>query len=169
MTPPLAQLTLGDLDHELKTTRRVFERLPDEHFDWQPHEKSMALGALAAHIVNLVAWMRWMVEDDHYDLAATPPPRDVPTNRQEMLDEFDDNAEKAKAALAGLDEGRFFDSWALRKGDHVIFEQPRVAVLRGMGLNHILHHRAQLTVYYRLLGIPVPSVYGPSADENNFG
>jgi uncharacterized damage-inducible protein DinB len=168
MTTPLKQAILGDLDHEIATTRRVLERAPDEHYGWKPHEKSWTLGELCAHLQNLLYWQRLILEQDEFDLAASPPPRTVPASRDELLRGFDENKKAVDAAVADVDDAALGQTWTLRNGDQVIFAQPRAGVLRGMGISHMVHHRGQLSVYLRLLDVPVPAVYGPSADESPF-
>jgi len=167
-TSALKRTILGDLDHELANTRRVLERVPDEHFDWQPHEKSMTLGALCAHLENILHWQRMILEKDEFDLAASPPPRTIPATRDELLRGFDERKAALDEAVARIDDASFGRTWTLRKGDQVIFAQPKAAILRGMGISHMVHHRGQLSVYLRLLDVPVPAVYGPSADEQTF-
>ena len=159
------QLATGDLEHELVTTRRMLERAPEEHFAWKPHEKSMSLGALAGHIANLLWWQTMMLQQDEFDMAAPQPPRTAPESRAALLQEFDEKAAVLREALAQTDEAALAQPWTLRSGDHVIFTQPRVAVLRGFGISHMVHHRGQLSVYLRLLDVPVPPSYGPTADE----
>jgi uncharacterized damage-inducible protein DinB len=167
-TPSIKQIALGDLDQEIATTRRVLEAVPDEHLGWKPHEKSMTLGALASHITTLLRWQVAMLEQDGFDLAAPQPHREPPKSRQEILDTFDANLAAFKASYDAAAESTFGEPWALKKGDQQIFQLPKLAVLRVMGLSHIAHHRGQLSVYLRLLDVPVPSIYGPSADERVF-
>lgn len=166
MTPvPLRHAALGDLERELATTRRVLDRVPDAHLDWRPHEKSMTLGGLATHIANLLSWQQAILHAEEYDFATAPPPRRSLPSRDEVLALFDENAEALKGGLAESDDARLRERWTLRHGEHVIVEAPRAAVLRSTILSHIIHHRGQLTVYLRLLDVPVPPVYGPTADE----
>ena len=156
---------LADLQHEIATTR-LLERVPDEHLDWKPHPKSVSLGGLAVHLVNLPHWSTMILQQDELDVAAPGPPRsEGPSGRDEVLRAFDDNAARLQSALESADAGALGEEWTLRRGDHVIFRQPRAAVLRGMGISHMIHHRGQLSVYLRLLDVPVPPIYGPSADE----
>lgn len=164
----LKQAILGDLDHEFASTRRVLERAPDDRYDWRPHDKSFTLGALCAHLQNLVYWNRMILEEDGFDLGASPPPRTVPENREELLRLFDEHKQKLDAAVAKCDDASLGETWTLRHGDQVIFARPRAAVLRDMGISHMVHHRGQLSVYLRLLDVPVPAIYGPSADEKTF-
>ncbi len=159
------QLATGDLEHELATTRRMLERVPDEHFAWKPHEKSMSLGALAGHIANLLWWQTTTLEQDEFDMAAPRPPQTVPESREAVLQEFDERAAVLREALAQTDEAALARPWTLRSGDHVVFTQPKAAIMRGFGISHMVHHRGQLSVYLRLLDVPVPPSYGPTADE----
>ena len=167
-TSALKQAVLGDLDHEIATTRRVLERVPEERYGWRPHDKSWTLGELCAHLQNLVFWHRLILEEDGFDLAASPPPRTVPESNEELLRLFDEQKKALDAAVGRIDENALGQTWTLRRGDQVIFERPRAAVLRGMGISHMVHHRGQLGVYLRLLDVPVPATYGPSADEQTF-
>ena len=163
--PTLKQVAAGDLTHELATTRRVLERVPEEHLSWKPHEKSMSLAELAGHLANLLFWQRSIIEDDFYDLAANPAPPAPPATREELLRTFDVNRETLLAAFDRLEDADLSRPWSLRQGERVIFSQPRSVVLRSFGINHMVHHRGQMSVYLRLLDVPVPAIYGPSADE----
>lgn len=162
--PSLKQLALGDLDHELETTRRVLERVPEQHLDWKPHAKSFSLGQLATHLTQIPYWVTITLTQDELDAAATPriePPATV----EELMRRFDENAAGARESMANADESTFGQSWTLRAGDHVILSMPRLAVLRSFCISHMVHHRGQMSVYLRLLDVPVPSIYGPTADE----
>jgi uncharacterized damage-inducible protein DinB len=169
VTHPLRQDALGDLEHELATTRRVLERLPEQHFAWKPHEKSMGLGRLAAHVPEILRWSPRILEGDEFDLGGEMPPREPdPATREELLRRFDRDAAAFKEVLGRADDAALRRPWTLRHGPKVLMTLPRAAVLRTMVLSHLIHHRAQLCVYLRLLNVPVPSVYGPSADEPGF-
>ena len=161
----LKRAALGDLAHEISTTRRVLERVPDEHLSWKPHAKSFSLGHLALHIANLLLWQITTVRQDGLDLATLPQGQPEPSSRDEVLRRFDENAATLREAMESLDDAALQEPWTLRRGDHVVFQQPRLAVLRGMGISHLVHHRGQLSVYLRLLDVPVPPIYGPTADE----
>jgi uncharacterized damage-inducible protein DinB len=167
--PSVQQIALGDLEHELASTRTLLERIPDDQLDWKPHAKSMALGALALHIATLPFWLQHVAESDHLDLLGLPR-NAPPASRQEVLDAFDSHVAAMRAALQGADDAALLASWELRMGDKVLQRMPRLAVMRGMGINHFIHHRAQLGVYLRMLDVPLPPMYGPTADERpNFG
>jgi len=173
MTPPDPTTTThvpvsmlyADLDNEFASTRRLLERFPDEHADWRPHERSTTLAALAAHIANLPGLGQTVAETPELDFAAR---RYVPPSartRAELLALFDEKAAGARKAIASLDAPALEATWRLRVGDQVLVNDKRGVVLRSLLISHTAHHRGQLTVYYRLLGVPVPGMYGPSADE----
>lgn len=153
-----------DLDAELANTRRVLERLPDDHLGFQPHERSWTLGALATHLANLPGWMAVTLNEPGLDLAGLPKNQTLPS-REAILERFDLNADGARTAWNATDDDRLDETWTVRHGDHVVMESPRGAMLRSSGVSHLIHHRGQLTVYLRLLDVPVPGLYGPSADE----
>ncbi len=161
----MKQLIVGDATHELKATRRILERLPEEHMAWKPHEKSMTLGGLATHLINLLNWQIAIFQYPEFDLSTVPLKRDALERRADVLAEFDANTSKLEKLITECDEKMLGEEWTLRRGDHLILRQPRGMALRTFGLNHMVHHRAQLGVYLRLLNIPVPGFYGPSADE----
>ncbi|OME94739.1 MULTISPECIES: DinB family protein [Paenibacillus] len=159
------QLIVGDALHELAHTRRILECLPEEHMTWKPHVKSMTLGGLATHLINLLNWQVAIFLYPEFDLSTVPLRREALERRGDMLEEFDANVIKLEQLLAECDEKALAEEWTLRNGDHIILRQPRAVALRTFGLSHMVHHRAQLGVYLRLLDIPVPGIYGPSADE----
>jgi uncharacterized damage-inducible protein DinB len=160
-----ATLFFEDLDAELASTRRLLERFPDEHADWKPHEKSGSLATLAAHVAQLPNFAVTIVETPELDMAARPPARPTARTREEILAQFDDNAARARASIGAMDFASSRETWSLRMGDRVFFTGQRGPLVRRFLLSHIAHHRGQLTVYYRLLGVPVPGMYGPSADD----
>lgn len=165
----IAASMLPELDIELKNTRKVLERLPDESFGWKPHARSMSLLHLSSHVVNMLAWGTMTVQTDSFDVAPVgqePMKSPEHSGRAAALEAFDRNAAEFRSALAAVEDGEMMQTWSLLAGGEVIFAMPRVAALRSMILNHLIHHRAQLTVYLRLLDKPVPALYGPSADEN---
>jgi uncharacterized damage-inducible protein DinB len=166
----IGESMLPEFDQEMANTRKTLERVPDDKFDWKPHEKSFAMGALAQHLGNLPSWASVTIDMDKFDMAPSGEiVRDPPLHSiAEILDVFDRNVAKARAAIAGADDEHLFKSWTLLSGGHEILSLPRVACLRSFVMNHIIHHRAQLGVYLRLNDIPVPSIYGPSADEGGF-
>ena len=164
----IGQMMLGEFDNEMGNTRKVLERVPDEKWNWKPHEKSGTVGWLASHVGNLPGWATMTLETEQLDYAPVDGPSYQPpkiTNRKELLAEFDKNVVEARAAIGKASDEDMMKSWTLLAGGKAIFTMPRVACLRGVVMNHLIHHRAQLTVYYRLLDVAVPGLYGPSADE----
>jgi uncharacterized damage-inducible protein DinB len=166
----LSEALLPEFDHEMANTRKTLERIPEDKFDWKPHEKSMALGNLATHLSDLPKWVGFTISQTSIDIAPVdgPPMKNEPaTSRQEVLDRFDENVKGAREAIAGASDEDLFVNWSLLSGGNPILTMPRVAVLRSFVMNHTIHHRAQLGVYLRLNDIAVPSIYGPSADEGS--
>lgn len=159
------QLIVGDAMHELAMTRRILERLPDEHMAWKPHVKSMTLGGLSTHLINLLNWQIAIFLYPEFDLSTVPLRREPLERREDVLEEFDANVVKLEKLIAECDEKTLAEEWTLRSGDHIILRQPRATAFRTFGLSHMVHHRAQLGVYLRLLDVPIPGLYGPSADE----
>jgi uncharacterized damage-inducible protein DinB len=158
---------LGELDQEAATTRRLLERVPMDKQSWKPHKKSTAMGPLANHIVQLFGFMQLVLTSPEFSFTPGDPnavPPEIKSNK-ELLDRFDANVKAMRDGLAAADDATMQQAWTLRSGDTVIFSLPRAAVVRIMILNHVIHHRGQLSVYLRLNDVPVPSMYGPSADE----
>lgn len=166
-TSSLQQNILAELDHELALTRKTLERVPEDKFDYQPHPKSMPLGKLAAHVVNLLAFKQLFVQADYRDFLDpnAPKPGPTPTTVAELLARFDQYSASLREALQASNDESLAQNFQLRRGEQVLMERPKAAALRIMGLNHSIHHRGQLSVYLRLLDVPVPALYGPSADE----
>jgi uncharacterized damage-inducible protein DinB len=160
---------LMEFDREASTTRKVIERCPDAKLGWQPHAKSMTLGKLAHHLATIPAFVGMSVLKDGLDFAAAPPVPPVPATTAEIVKTFETACAAAKGAMAQLDDARAMGTWTLSQGPVTLMAMPRIAFLRTILLNHSYHHRGQLSVYLRLLDVPVPSIYGPSADENPFG
>ena len=166
----LANALLPEFDNEMANTRKTLERVPDEKFDWKPHQKSTPMGGLVTHLANLPSWGSLAVGSDSFDMApGGVPVRTTPCNStQEALETFDKNVTAAREAIAGASDEELFRPWALLAGGNTLLTMPKIAVLRNFVMNHTIHHRAQLGVYLRLNDLPVPSIYGPSADENPF-
>ncbi|NHW38740.1 DinB family protein [Paenibacillus aceris] len=158
-------LLVGDAMQEWTGTRRLLASLPDEHLNWRPHTKSYTLGELATHVVNLINWQLVILRDPGLDLATVPSHREALASRQALLDEFDANIQELKRTLDATDEVVLASNWTLRHGGTVMGVQPKASAFRTMGMSHMIHHRAQLGMYLRLLDQPVPGVYGPTADE----
>lgn len=164
----ISELLVPELEQELAKTRKALERLPDDQLTFKPHEKSFELGALATHLATIPLWGKMTMETTELDLMPEGKPLEQPkriTSAADALARFDGFADGIKAAIAGASDSDFQTEWALLMNGKVMFKMSRYMVLRSMILNHIVHHRAQLGVYYRLLGVAVPSAYGPTADE----
>jgi uncharacterized damage-inducible protein DinB len=158
---------LPEYDHEMATTRRLLDRVPEAEFAWKPHDKSYSLGALAAHLANIPTWTTAVVELETFDLsgvAADATPR-FPTSRDGLLSMFDKNVADARAKITSKTDPELFTPWTLKKAGHVLLTVPRIAAIRSFVMNHSIHHRGQLSVYLRLRNVPLPMMYGPTADE----
>lgn len=166
----LSNALLPEFDNEMANTRKTLERVPDDKFDWKPHEKSMAMGGLAGHLANLPSWGSLTVGSDSFDMAPGGQPVTTPplSSGEQVLTTFDENVAKTREAIAGASDEELFKPWSLMANGNIILTMPKIAVLRNFVMNHMIHHRAQLGVYLRLNDLPVPSIYGPSADENPF-
>ncbi|HWB82649.1 MAG TPA: DinB family protein [Bryobacteraceae bacterium] len=166
---PIAESLLPEFDHEMANTRKVLERCPEDKFGWKPHAKSYSMGALATHIADMAGWAADTMNKDSFDVAppgAPPYKQEIAASRKELLERFDKNVSTARAAIAKCSDSDFMKQWALLNGGKTIFAMPRIAVYRGMVMNHSIHHRAQLGVYLRLNDVPLPALYGPTADES---
>jgi uncharacterized damage-inducible protein DinB len=170
----MTDLLLAELAAEAPTTRRLLERVPEGKNDWKPHPKSMAMGYLAALVARMPAWVAMTINQDELDLKPadgsaskyTPTPQ---SSSRDLVRLFDQSVEEARTALKGTTDAHLLTTrWRLLIGGHVVSDQPRHEVLRS-SINHFAHHRGQLTVYLRLNDAPVPSIYGPTADERSFG
>jgi len=164
----IGQSMLAEFDEEMKNTRKILERCPDEKWNWKPHEKSGTLGWLAGHVGTVPEWITMTIKTEELDYAPVNGPAFEPPkigNRTQLLAAFDKGSAEARETLAKVSDGEIMKNWKLLAGGQEIFTMPRVACIRGMCLNHLYHHRGQLTVYFRLLGVAVPGIYGPSADE----
>ena len=157
---------LMEIDQEAATTQRVLDRVPEDKLAWKPHAKSYSLGQLALHIARGQGALADAVSKDSFEIPTFAQPQ--PANRKEILDAFAQSTAHAKEMLAKLDDARLMSTWSATAGGKTILSIPRIAFIRSILLNHIYHHRGQLSVYLRLLDVPVPSIYGPSADENPF-
>ena len=156
---------IREFDHEAQTTRKHLERLPEDKLDWRPHEKSFTAGGLAAHITEMVSWTDAILNQDEldFDPASYKPYR--ATSVADLLKTFDDNVAKGKQALAGATDESLRQPWSFKIMGRVRFEKCKADVFRDFALSHVIHHRGQFSVYLRLLNVPVPGSYGPSADE----
>ncbi len=163
---PLSDMLLPEFDVEMKKTRATLERVPQDKPEFKPHEKSMALKKLANHTAEMPMFLSLILTTPEFDVAKPsvelPKP---PASHEERLERFDATVASARAGLAGATDRVLHESWKLSAGDHVIFSGSRYHALRSLFFNHMIHHRAQLGVYLRMNDVPVPSIYGPSADE----
>lgn len=160
------QTLLSEFDDEIATTRRLLERVPDAALSWKPHDKSMSTGELAAHLGRLVHWGLAILDHAAHDLAHDEPDRpDAGVSRAALLELFDRSAAELRRALVGCTDGELAAPWTLRSGDDLVMSLPRASAIRRFLLNHLVHHRGQLTVYLRMHDVPIPPLYGPTADE----
>ncbi|MGI4021781.1 MAG: DinB family protein [Janthinobacterium lividum] len=160
----LNEAFIQELKQESASTEKVFERIPDEKLSWKPHEKSMSFGQLANHISQLTSWIIAVIETESMDFASSEQPKPAKT-QAELIENHKIYTEKALSALEKASDEILLANWKLSNGEYVIFDMPRINVLRSILMNHLIHHRGQLTVYLRMNDIPVPGLYGPSADE----
>jgi uncharacterized damage-inducible protein DinB len=166
----IADLLIPELDQELAVTRRLLERVPDDRPDWKPHPKSFSIAHLAQLVVRLPAWAPMMLDRTELDIAPKQGPQFPGYSNEKtsvLLAEFDRNAAAARAAIAKASDADFEVPWTLLKGGEKIMTETRYRMLRYMVLNHIVHHRAQLSVYLRLVDVPLPQMYGPTADDRS--
>lgn len=161
----LVDAIIAEIEQEAHNTRKILALVPTDKFDWKPHEKSMPLKNLAAHIAGLAEWPAVIAKTDYLDLAEGGLSRPEIRSAEDLVREQEKNTQKSVEVLRAAKESDLKGNWVLRSGDHVILDLPKMAVIRSMAMNHIYHHRAQLGVYLRLLDIAIPGMYGPSADE----
>ena len=156
---------LAELEQEAKVAREVLSRVPADKFDWKPHEKSMSFGKLASHVAEMVSWTGPTLQYPELDFAKMEYKPFEPKTTEDLLEYFDKNLTEAVDVLKNMTDAEFMEPWSLRNGEKIYFTMPKVVAMRSFVMNHIIHHRGQLSVYLRLNDIPVPSIYGPSADE----
>jgi hypothetical protein len=167
----IAQSLLPEFDHEMENTRKVLSRVPDGKFDYKPHAKSGTLGWLAGHVASLPGWCKETFTLTELDMSPdgkpfVPPP--PPATNKELMETFEKMVAAGRPALAGASDADMMVEWSLLMNKQKIFSMPRIGCYRGFVMNHLIHHRGQLEVYLRLLDVPLPGLYGPSADEGNF-
>ena len=161
----IAESLLSEFDQEMAATRRVLERVPESKADWKPHEKSSALGDLATHVANIPAYLGLVIKKEEADGATDIPRPPKFSTTAALLELFDKNVKAAREAVTGVPDSRMALPWTLKRGSQTIFSRPRGTVLRSFVMSHHIHHRAQLGVYLRMQDVPLPSIYGPTADE----
>ena len=164
----ISDAILPEFQQEMTTTRKLLERIPEDKLDWAPHAKSMTLGRLAGHIAEMPGWAVPTMKQDSLDVnppGGAPYQPAVATSRKQVLDIFDKNVASAVAAIQGAADEAMLKPWSLLSGGKAMFTMPRMAIVRLMMMSHVIHHRGQLSVYLRMHDVPVPSIYGPSADE----
>lgn len=164
----LSEALLPEFDHEMANTRKSLERIPENKLGRKPHKKSWAMGDLAAHLAQIPSWAVETINTDSFDAAPAGAPPQQPLqakSRKEILERFDKHVAAARAAIVGASDAHLLKPWTLFAGGKTVFTMPRIAVLRSFIMSHSIHHRAQLGVYLRLNDVPVPAIYGPSADE----
>lgn len=155
-----------EFEREAQTTRKHFARLPNDKLNWRPHDKSFTAGALASHITEMITWTDAIFNQDELDFDPSTYKPYAATSAAELLKTFDDNVARAKQVLAAAAEESLAQPWSLKIMGRVQFEKPKATIFRDFTLSHLIHHRGQFSVYLRLLDIPVPGSYGPTADEN---
>jgi uncharacterized damage-inducible protein DinB len=161
----LSESLLPEFDHEMAVTRELLSRVPEQALDWRPHELSFTLRALACHLARIPHWGTSILRRDSHDLATPGTPRDLASTRTEILDAFDRNVAEVRRMLVETSDGELLAPWKLTRGKDVLMSMPRLAALRRFLLYHVVHHRGQLTVYLRVHDVPLPPIYGPSANE----
>ena len=162
-----AQHLLSEFDQEMATTRKMLDRFPDGRAEWRPHEKSMTLGRLVGHVAEVPWWATETMRVERFEVDPKAYNAVIATSREQILKYFDENVKVARAAIANASDEDLRKDWTFLMDGKVLFTMPRMAVLRAFVLSHLIHHRGQLTVYYRLNNIPIPAIYGPSADEQS--
>lgn len=163
----IVEALLPEFDHEMATTRRLLDRVPEAQFAWKPHAKALSLGELSGHLANLLLWSSAVTDAAELDLDAigdAAAPR-TPASRASLVADFDRLLAKARAGLARSTDAELLAPWTLRKGGQEFFTVPRISAIRTWVMNHSIHHRGQLSTYLRQLGVPVPPIYGPTADQ----
>jgi uncharacterized damage-inducible protein DinB len=161
----ISDALLPEFDQEMATTRRTLERVPEDKMDWRPHAKSMTMGQLACHIAGIPNFATSAGKGDSMDFAKGEYKEVHATDRRQLLEGFDQSVAEARSAIAKISDEELMKPWSLLRDGTTLLRLPKAAVIRSLAMNHLIHHRGQLSVYLRLTDTPVPSIYGPSADE----
>ncbi|HWB27449.1 MAG TPA: DinB family protein [Chitinophagaceae bacterium] len=161
----IAKSLLAEIGHEYGNTRKILERVPVEKFAWQPHPKSMTLEKLVTHLAMLPQFITSTITKDELDFSKGAYPPEKFDSTEQMIASFDGHVAKAKEVLTNTQDEEFGKPYIVRNGEHIIFTLPKSVIIRSFAISHVIHHRAQLQVYLRMLNVPVPGFYGPSADE----
>ena len=164
---PIVDSLLPEFDHEMTVTRKLLERVPEDRFDFKPHQKSYSLGQLAQHVATVPMWGAITINQSELDVSGTQSLAPV-ANRAALLALFDGHVAGTRSALVGKSDAELMAPWTLKAGGKTLFSMPKAAVWRSFVMSHLIHHRGQLSVYLRMQDVPLPSMYGPSADENPF-
>jgi uncharacterized damage-inducible protein DinB len=164
----IAEAILPEFDQEMSTTRRMLERFPEDKLEWRPHETCMTMARLAGHVAELAGWVIPTIAQDKLEMDPNSYNPAVVKSRAETLKQFDETVKAARAAIAGASDEAFMKPWTFVAGGKTVFTMPKIAVYRSFVMNHLIHHRGQLAAFYRIAGVPVPSLYGPSKDEMTF-
>jgi len=165
---PIAQSILPEFDRELATTRKMLERFPEDKVEWRPHETCMTLGRLAGHVAEIAGWMIPTMAQDRFEIDPTRHTPYIIKSRSEGLKQFDETVKNSRGAIAEASDEAFMKPWTFVAGGKTVFTIPKIAVYRSFVMNHLIHHRGQLAAFYRIAGVPIPSIYGPSKDEQPF-
>ena len=161
----IAQALLPEFDREMATTRKMLERFPEDKVEWRPHETCMTLGRLAGHVAELAGWTTVTMNQDKLEMDPDNYKPNIVKSRAESLKQFDETVKAGREALAAASDETYMKPWTFVARGQTIFTMPKIAVLRSFVMNHLIHHRGQLAAFYRIAGVPVPSLYGPSKDE----
>ena len=161
----LKDAMVSELKNEADSTKRILDRVPEQSFEWRPHEKSMSLGRLATHVAEIPRWTSDILTSSELDFSTHKFERRIVSSNKELLQIFQEKFKKAIEDLQNASDESLREKWILRRGDTIYFELPRIVAIRSFGFSHFIHHRGQLSVYLRILDVPVPGMYGPSADE----
>jgi uncharacterized damage-inducible protein DinB len=164
----ISQALLPEFDREMATTRKMLERFPEDKVEWRPHETCMTMGRLAGHVAELAGWTNVTMDQDKLELDPNNYNPAIVKSRAEALKQFDETVKAARAKIASASDETFMKPWTFVAGGKTVFTIPKIAVLRSFVMNHMIHHRGQLAAFYRIAGVPVPSLYGPSKDEQVF-